>query len=195
MQNHFKKIKKVCFIVSIFSYSFFSSQEKEFKMTKDGFTDYIVVEKEGKTAKELYIKTIEWINKFYNSPKDVIKGQIENEYIRIEGIDKKFTATPSFYGNKIPKEGKYQIEISFKDGKYKFDVISLSLYSPPSRYSIGSWEDFKLNNVSEYYRNNGDIKGWARFFPTLIPEQFNLLNAQLSNYISGEGVTKTENNW
>ena len=66
--------------------SFYSNaQETEFKCTKEGFTDYIVGIVEGKTSQELYKKTLDWVSYTYKNPKEVIKAQIENDYIRIEG--------------------------------------------------------------------------------------------------------------
>lgn len=36
---------------------------------------------------------------------------------------------------------KYQIEISIKDGKYKFDIISMKNYLAPRQYSSGGWRN------------------------------------------------------
>ena len=62
--------------------------QTEFKFDKDGFTDFIVGECEGKSQSELYKKAIEWISINYKNPKEVIKATIENDYIRIEGSEK-----------------------------------------------------------------------------------------------------------
>ena len=53
---------------------------------------YVVLQSKG-TAAELYEKTIGWINETYNTPSEVIKGQVEGDYIRIEGSSSK----PLFY--------------------------------------------------------------------------------------------------
>ena len=40
---------------------------------------FVVINVEGKTAKELYDNAIKYINRNYKSPDDVIKGKIEGE--------------------------------------------------------------------------------------------------------------------
>ena len=69
--------------ISISNLSF--SQETEFKFDKEGFTDFVVTQCEGKTQAELYKKALDWVSVTYKNPKEVIKAQIENDYIRIEG--------------------------------------------------------------------------------------------------------------
>ena len=57
----------------------------QFTITKaEGLSPFIVVKTEGKTKEELYKKTIEWINKSYNKPSEVIKAQVENDYIPLK---------------------------------------------------------------------------------------------------------------
>ena len=77
-----KKIGMLLLLVS----GIMTAQETEFKFTKDGFTDYVIGTVPNKTASELYKKSIDWINITYKNPREVIKAQIENDYIRIEGI-------------------------------------------------------------------------------------------------------------
>ena len=102
-------MKKYILLFFLFSTIIGFAQETEFKFSKKGFTDFVVVECENKTQSELYKKTLDWVAVNYNTPSDVIKGQIENDYIRIEGFSKDLVANGT----------RYQIEISFKDGKYK----------------------------------------------------------------------------
>jgi hypothetical protein len=115
-------MKKLLFSLLLIS-AFANAQETEFKFTKDGFTDYVIGTVPNKTASELYKKTIDWVNITYKNPREVIKAQIENDYIRIEGFKSSMLCKKILLSN-ICENGRYQIEISFKDGKYKFDVIS-----------------------------------------------------------------------
>ena len=66
--------------------NFLLGQETEFKFSPDGFTDYVVISCEGKAQSDLYKKTLDWISVTYKNPSEVIKAQIENEYVRIEGF-------------------------------------------------------------------------------------------------------------
>jgi hypothetical protein len=102
----------------------------------------VVVEKEG-TAAELHSSTVNWINETYKSPEDVIKGNIENKYVKINGVADKLVqvkplATPLFF------DIKYTIEFRFKDNKFKVDIINLEQYTPPSQYVTGGWSDYSL---------------------------------------------------
>lgn len=138
-------------LLSILSFA----QETEFKFTKDGFTDFVVTTVEGKTQQELYKKTLEWIQVTYKNPKEVLLAQIENDYIRFEGF-KPNTLCLNSLGMLICENIKYQIEVSFKDGKYKFDVIKLETYTKSSQYVSGGWNIFPINSTdySAFYKKN-----------------------------------------
>ncbi|MNF80936.1 hypothetical protein D3C84_631900 [compost metagenome] len=142
---------------------------------------------EGKTQQELYKKTLDWINTIYNTPKEVIKGQIDNDYIRIEGSATELGA------NYQP--AKYQIEISFKDGKYKFDVLNINQYVPGYQYIPSSWREFNINDTSNYYRKDGEIRNGYKYYSIAIPNYFNSLNKSLYDFIANEDTITKKNNW
>ena len=166
------------------------SQESEFKFEKEGFTDFIVVNCDGKTKEELYKKALDWINITYKNPKEVIKSQIDNEYIRIEGSSESLICS-----NVKCYNSKYQIELSFKDGKYKFDIIEITYYVEPTKYDRGGWGNIEINNVNKYYKDNGNIRNNFKNFPLLIPQYFNSLNLQLHDYLISNSVLIDKSNW
>ena len=127
------------------------AQETDFKFSKDGFTDFVIVECEKKTQSELYKKTLDWVAVIYNTPSAVLKGQIENDYIRIEGSAKDVIASGM----------KYQIEISFKEGKYKFDIVRIQFWSEMDYLLIGEtdWKEFEIIKMDKYFDKQGEIKG------------------------------------
>lgn len=168
-------------------------QETEFKFTKDGFTDYVVVECKDKMANEIYKKTLDWVSKTYNNPKEVIKAQIEYDYIRIEGVSDNLSCINVL--GKICHDTKYQIEIHFKDGKYKFDIVEIQAYYAPSQYSAGGWftEDFTKMDV--YFNKKGEIRGRYKFYPETLPVYFNDLNKSLKEYILSDEITSKKSDW
>lgn len=93
---------------------------------ENGLTDYIVLETKDLTAKDEYLRTIDWIKRNYNTPDEVIKAKIENEYIRIQGVGKNIYSFKSL-GMKSLSDIRYQIEFHFKDGKIKFSIVSALL--------------------------------------------------------------------
>ena len=79
-------MKKILLLVLLTFSTLSFGQETEFKFTKNGFTDFVVTTIENKTQQELYKKTLDWIQVTYKNPKEVLLAQIENDYIRFEGI-------------------------------------------------------------------------------------------------------------
>jgi hypothetical protein len=186
-------MKKLLFIllsISTFAYA----QETEFKFTKDGFTDYVIGTVPNKTASELYKKTIDWINITYKNPREVIKAQIENEYVRIEGIKSSMICKKVLLSN-ICENGRYQIEISFKEGKYKFDVISLESYLAASQYSSGGWYEVGLTNTSYAYKDSGELRPMFKFYPEAIESTFNYLNNELKKTLESETIPSRNDKW
>lgn len=176
--------------------SFYSNaQETEFKCTKEGFTDYIVGIVEGKTSQELYKKTLDWVSYTYKNPKEVIKAQIENDYIRIEGAKSNLLCIKSL-GLLNCSDVRYQIEISFKDGKYKFDLTKLEQYIPPSQYTVTSgWIEVRLTDTSLYYKDNGDLRSFYKLYPTAIETEFNSLNTSLKDFLKSDTIPSKKTEW
>jgi len=178
-------------VISISNLSF--SQETEFKFNKEGFTDFVVTQCEGKTQAELYKKALDWVSVTYKNPKEVIKAQIENDYIRIEGSSNSLICLNILVKN--CSNATYQIEISFKEGKYKFDVIEIKQYTETSQYGTGGWSEVKLETTELYFRKNGEIRGVYKYFPELIPAYFNKLNLELKDFILSDKIPSKKSEW
>jgi hypothetical protein len=183
-------MKKLLFILLSFSV-LASAQETEFTFTNEkGMTDFIVTNVEGKTATEIYKKAIEWIKITYKNPEKVILSTIDNEYIRFEGSSDSFYSINLGFMGKSYQQTKYQIEISIKDGRYKFDIIGMENYTSPSQYSSGGWNNnglFNANVTKEYldksiYKKDGTLRStWKNIND--VPVYFNELNKSLLDYM------------
>lgn len=184
-------MKKLILLLLI-SFSGFS-QETQFLFSKDGFTDFVVTNCEGKNKSELFKKVIDWVSITFDTPKEVIKAEIVDDYIRIEGIEKDVNLGV-FMGLETITNIKYQIEISVKDEKYKFDVINVESYIQPNQYVIGGWNQMNIADLNSYYKN-GKIRNSVKFIPISLPEIFNKLNISLSNFIANNEVSTKKNNW
>lgn len=161
-------------------------QETEFKFKIEGFTNFVVTQCEGKTQAELYKKALDWVSVTYKNPKEVIKAQIENEYIRIEGSSKDIICMNAMGKNYF--DAKYQIEISFKDGKYKFDIIEIE------QFAANQWRNLNLTDLSVFFDKNGNIKNMYKCFPETLTNYFNQLNLNLNNFLNNKESTK-KNEW
>jgi hypothetical protein len=182
-------------LVLLMSVCFYTNaQETEFKFTKEGFTDYVVIPIEGKTAQELYKKTLDWVSLTYKNPKEVIKAQIENDYIRIQGIKSNMLCVKSL-GISTCFDVRYEIEISLKDGKYKFDVTRIEQYSPPSQYSSGGWVEFQLTNFAPYFKESGEVRQMFKQYPEAFQSTFNDLNKDLETLLKSNTIPSKKGDW
>ena len=171
---------------------FVSAQDK-FSFTKDGLTDYVVTEVTGKTKSEMYKKTLDWISVTYKDPKDGVRGQAENDFIKFEGSGKDIVCLDAL-GKKKCNNAKYQVLVSFKDGKYKFDVISISIYNEASSTNAAGWTAMKLD-ANDYYGKLGEIKNAYKHYPEMIPAFFDNLNASLKEFILNGVVPAKKSDW
>ncbi|MFA6402780.1 MAG: DUF4468 domain-containing protein [Salinivirgaceae bacterium] len=181
-----KTLTSLLFVTIIFSIETIA-QDTIFKFTKESFTDFVVTPCDGKTQSEIYIKTLDWVSATYKNPKEVLKVQKENDYIRIEGASDNLVCFGAAGTNCCAS--KYIIEIAFKEGKYKFDVIGNIEYL----YSAG-WADIKLDNTALYYNNKGVIRNNYMHLPD-IADYFNNLNVELKQFIMSEKNPLKDNNW
>ena len=179
-------MKKILLVLLLIN-GIVNAQETEFKFTKDGFTDFVVISIEGKTASELFKKTLDWVSVTYKNPKEVIKAQIENDYIRIEGSSKDLVCFNAM--GKSCNTAKYTIEISFKDGKYKFDIIKNIEYL----YEAG-WAEIRLDKTEIYYSKKGEIRSTYKYFPE-IADYFNNLNKDLESFLKSETIPSKKSDW
>lgn len=183
-------MRKLLLLFGIFVLTTANAQETKFIFDNTkGMTDFIVTPVEGKTTSEIYKKIIEWIKVTYKNPDKVILSTIENEYIRFEG------SSESLYSYNVMGQHyeptKYQIEISIKDGRYKFDIISMQSLESPNAKSAGGWYDIKFFNSpmskeeleKDYVlKKDGTFRSFYKFIPE-VPIYFNNLNKSISESI------------
>ena len=146
----------------------------KFEYSETGLNDYIVTDTENVSKEVTYNKTLNWVKETYKNPDAVLKMKIENEKIRIDAIA---TGLLKIKGNSFNLN--YVIEISFKDNKYRFEIISL-LYENSTDYK--KIPNFKTD--TKLTKNFGDT-------PVEIENYFNKLNLSLKDYIVG----KSEEKW
>ncbi len=197
-------MKYFLIIFLFFNYSLSHGQDSTFSFTKQGFTDYVVAKVDGKSQSDLYKKAIDWISVTYKNPNQVIKAKIENEYIRFEGSNSSLICT-KVLGLKSCDMATYQIEISFKDGKYKFDVIELKYYQKPSQYTSGGWFEIGLPTpkvvevnpeaMNAYFNDDGEVKKIFRFYVEDIPNEFNSLNNSLKDFLLNDKLPSQQKDW
>lgn len=168
----------ISLLLLILSISGFS-QDSLFTVTKEGITDYIVTTCETKTQSDIYKKTIEWISLTFKNSKEVIQSQIENDMIRIEGFTESFNGTSN---------ASYLIEISFKEGKYKFNPVKFTIINGINKF------DF-FSTFSSYFKSDGTVKERLKVTVSGVENLINSLNTKLKQYILGIKSETEKNDW
>jgi hypothetical protein len=146
---------------------------EKFEYTEAGLNDYVVTEINGKTKEEMYKKAMNWVKETYKNPDLVLKMNIENEKFRIDAI-----ASGIIKVRGISMNLGYVIEVSFRDNKYRFELVSL-LYDNTTDYK--KMPNFKTD--PKLVKNFGNS-------PTEIENYFNTLNKSLEIYIVGKAEEK-----
>ena len=175
-------MKKLLFTLTLlFSISLFS---QELTVTPDGLRDasnndksYVVINTPDKTAEQNYNNVLKYINKTYNNPKEAIKANISFEYLKFDTFISDFLITKNGI-SKDTNDARFSIEISFRNDKVKFEVVSLSIYNDAGYevlFSGGAFSGFAIYNKKktklkkpktkkdiEVYFNNtiNNIKGY-----------------------------------
>lgn len=184
--------KLILLFITLISFSL-KSQNSEFTIDDNGLSKYVVTSIPGVNKETSYKKAIDWINKKFNTPEKNIKGTIENEYIRIEAVSYSAMRFSGIGGN-ISKPIKYQLEISFKDDKYKFEVSELleENYMFP-QFSNNPFILLDLSKLNTAVRKtNGEFKNIYSNANDLVV-YFNFLNLKLKDYITN--TNQVDDNW
>jgi hypothetical protein len=141
---------------------------------------YVVIEIEGKSAKQLFDNSKRYIIQTYKNPDFVQKGIIENEYIKFDTYTP-YIATINAGLSKLKYDAKYVTELHFKDGKVKFEIINLKIETDgaPLNFSpngaFGGWYIFNKKGILKQESAKQEIETY-----------FNEQIKNLSSYLKGE---------
>lgn len=162
-------MKKIVYLLLLIYSTSVSAQKFEF--TVDGFTDYHVVEFPSKSQLELYRLSKMWVMDTYKNAEDVIKADFEGERFRFFGANYSYA---------------YQIEIAFKEGKVKFDPITLEKGSA----SLSIPLPFEKSNL--FFKKNGKSKYMMQPAKKDAEEVINDVFQSYISYIKESNKTKDD---
>ncbi len=152
---------------SVFAQNANSLVNRTFQYSELGLNDFVVTDIDSTKMEELYNKTVKWIKETYKNPDVVLTMKIENEKVRIDAIASGLLKVRGF-----ASDMSYIVEVSFKDNKYKFEIVSL-LYDNRTDYK--RIPNFKTD--SKMIKNFGTT-------PVNIEKYFNGLNESLRAYLT-----------
>jgi hypothetical protein len=164
----------------------FSLFAQNFTVTPEGLRDatdleksYIVLDFEGVSVMDLYEKSLGFINEHMKNPKESIKAQAEDEYLRFS------TFRPNVFkynnsGAKFPVDFWYDTELRFKDGKIRYEITDLRMETEkyPVPFSGSKWSTYPV-----YERNGKLFKESAK---KEIEDYFNVMIKIFQDYINGD---------
>lgn len=186
-------MKKIILVAFIISCSILNAQK--LLVTPEGLKDslnidknYVIINVEGKTAKELYENVINYINVTYKNPKEVLKGNIENEFVSFETFVANFPLTKNGYA-KMNIGTNYLTTLSFKDGKIKYEISDIKMKAVDSKYEVlftgGAFSGYPIYNKSGELKREETKEDIEKYFNNNIKNIF--------DYISGK--SKASEGW
>ena len=160
--------------------SFAQTEHPElFEYGENGLNDYVVTQVEGKTAEEIYTQGLNYIKETFNNPDEAIQMTIENKKIRVSGVTNELLAVRG-----IGFSLTYKIEIAIKDGRYKFDLVSLNETEQNTDYKgLPNFDDSDDKRMARNFGKSGER----------IEAFFNTLNLGMAEYILGG--TQEDSDW
>ena len=150
-------MKQFTIILAFITTSLFSFGQK-YVVTPTGLKDeanieksFVVITAEGKSAKQLFDNAVKYVNVTYKNPNVVIKGKIDGEYLS-------FITHSEFYVEngfaKAPFDMNYLTELTFKDGKVKYEISELVM-----KNSAGYELLFTGGGINFFiYNKSGEVK-------------------------------------
>lgn len=175
-------MKKILLLL-LFTTLSFSQDLKQLKLTPKG-VEPIVVLVDSLKANEIYNKTLNWVQEAYKNPNEVLKTNIINSKIRVDGY-----ANNAWYfrllGMKEYVNMEYSIIVSIKDGKYRLEFI------------IGQfWLNSRTRTAYDYtsfFKQSGEIRSMYSDSVPSLELTINKLSMSLYNYINEKDAKK--NDW
>lgn len=144
---------------------------------------YIVIEEKG-SAQENYSKVINYINKTYNTPAEVIKSQINGEYLRIEGVSDLFKNKGFVFST------KHTLEFKFKEDRIKLTILKL-------REVTQGWIITDYCTYDNTHKSNGKIKnsGTGMNYAIKVIDGLNELSKNIKTGIAQESSETPDDDW
>ncbi|WP_158962348.1 DUF4468 domain-containing protein [Myroides fluvii] len=157
------------------------AQDQKASLTNTGVTP-VVYDLSDKPASEIYTKVIEWINLKYNSPKDVLKGGIQDKFVSLNGfMDNAWSY--STLGMRTSYGITYKLDIDIKENRYRASFILNDFTHPTQAVYYGYESMFKKDgSVKKVY-----IEGHKE-----LEASINTILQDLYKHINGESSRDDE---
>jgi hypothetical protein len=147
----------------------------KFELTIDG-VEAIIVNIDSTDSKTIYSKSKNWIQEFYKNPDEVLKTNIENEKLRVNGFKKDAWHYKSLgYVNSYDLE--YTFEIDIKDNKIRLT------FTPGQSWAGNQKVEFTYKT---FYNKKDELKNVYKEAKSSFEESMNEIVLSLYNYIKNK---------
>lgn len=188
-------MKKIILLLVLILISF-SAMAQSFTLSPNGLMDkehpengYVIIEIEGLDAQTLYNKTLQYIKETMKNPGFSLKASTTSEYIRYSISRHNFVKYMYSGIYAMWFTANYDIELRFKDGKIKYQIVDFTLYDSKSNQSLyikGPLFSYSI------YKNNGELRMASE--RELIEDRFNVELLMFIRSFTNE-TYDTNNDW
>jgi len=162
----------------------FAVNAQKFDLTPNGY-EPVVFELQDKSAEQIYTGIIKYINKNYKNPSEVLKGDIKNEYIRLDGFMNRMWCYKAMGINNCVDQ-HYSVELDIKEGKLRMSFI------PNDGYVAGTTNKL-MYTYKSFFKKDGSVRNMY----TDAKESLDISVNNMLNSIVQEvnGKAKADDNW
>ena len=150
----------------------------------EGFNDYIIYEIPEISALELKTKTVEFVESKKQTENDEIikqdKNSITFNYFVSGGVCNNYGKGSTCFDVEV------LVEILFKDGKYKYDLIDV--YGSQN----GIKKTYTTGEMDNFFKSNGKLRNYGEGFIGGLENSVNDYASELNNYLKGKTKIKSE---
>lgn len=153
--------------------------------------NYLVVEMDGMNQATLFKKTESWAKgagykiKSSDAPKSIV----------LEGQKSEALCT-NLRGKTYCNDARFQVEVAFKDNKFKLDARGLEQHGQVNQTGLKDWFPVDLTKApDEYYTRGGELKKQFTSMPSEIAGLFNTFNSQLQKGLKKEKTEEKDDGW
>ena len=159
------------------------------KVTPQGLKDtnedksFAVLEFPNETKEKLYAKALKYVHQTFKNPEMVIKSDLPNESLRFVSY-KPNGMKVNNSGAKINVDIKYAIQLDFKDGRVRYEIVDQDFGM--LTYTGNIWKSYPIWN-----EKNGKLR--LETEKNELELHFNAEVKQFVNYMSGSN--SNDNDW
>ena len=152
--------------------------------------EYVVIEVEGVSAKQLYENSIKYIIENYKNPEKALKAATEGEFLKFHTNKSSFESLNFIIhtdsSGEVPIWPNYTTELRFKEGRVRYEIKKLGMAAPPPFFGakFSPHQNYASPENITVYNKNGKLS--REKAKVDIESYFNNTVSRLSKFLSGE---------